>query len=253
MKRTLYVSGAGVRVHLDGPSLSVRKQGEADRRFPLCRLSRVVCSSAAGLPWDALQACGEAGLTVLALKADGTPRGIWMPWVAARTGIGELVEEWVESGRWKGGWSIWCAGRESREMATTAWKLKTRLPDLRPPLARRHLLEVGGIGVSTYRRWLLEGLRGLLYSHVGTRLLKCGFDPLLLAGRQPGFEPARRITEILHWRHIADVSRITVETGEPGDRLLLSSANIYESLAEREERRIREFIDAWAGWLGGQW
>lgn len=253
MKKTLYLCGEGVRVRLDGPSLAVRKTGEAERRFPLCRLRRVVCRGGAGLPWDVLMACAEVGLTVASMKADGTPRGIWAPWSRIRTGIGEMVEEWIESGRWEEGWMTWCAGKESREMAVAAWHLRTRLPDLRPAAARRHLLSVCGAAADHDRRRLLDELNGLLYSHVGTRLVQRGLDPLLLVGKQPGFEPARRITEILHWRHMPDVAKADSQVHGGGRRGARTAASVYESLAERESRRIDEFIESWMGWPGGEW
>mgnify|MGYP004702622349 CR=1 FL=1 len=249
MKKTLYLAGSEVRVRVDGPSLVVRHGGEAERRYPIGRLRRVVCTRGAGLPWDALQACGDAGLTVAALRRDGNPRGIWMPARAADAGMGALVEEWLDRGGWQAEWSNWCANREMREIGAAAARMRILLRDRRAAVARRVLTDRWG----EERKSLAAALKGLLYSHVGMRVVQAGLDPALLAGHPREFDPVKRLTEILHWRHLGDVGQVEDVAGVSGKDAWKRAVALYEKVAGREEQRINALLEAWSGWLGRLW
>lgn len=249
MKKTLYLAGNEMRVRLDGPSLVVHSGSEAGRRFPIGRLRRIVCSRGAGLPWDALQACGEAGVCVLSLRKDGSPRAMWMPGHAEDAGLSALVEEWLDRGSWKAEWSNWCANRESREIAATARTLRVLLRDPRPAVARRVLID----GWSEERKGLAAALKGLLYSHVGMRLVQVGLDPVVLIGNQREFDPVKKLTEILQWRHLCDLRERPDADDSSGGNSWRTAVELYEAMAMREEHRIEALLDAWRGWLGRRW
>ena len=76
LAKPLYIQGREpLQVCLDGPALRVSKQHSDDRRFPLGRISRVVVSGDVGWSSAALVACGDAGIVVCFLRADGLPCG----------------------------------------------------------------------------------------------------------------------------------------------------------------------------------
>lgn len=60
------------KVMLDGQGLRVRVRGEADRLFPLIRLSRIMVTGQVDWATDALLACGRAGIPVNFVRRDGT-------------------------------------------------------------------------------------------------------------------------------------------------------------------------------------
>ncbi|MDT8283527.1 MAG: CRISPR-associated endonuclease Cas1, partial [Gammaproteobacteria bacterium] len=60
------------RVLLDGRSLRVRMQAEADRLFPLKRLSRIMVNCRVIWATNALLACAQAGIPVHFVRHDGT-------------------------------------------------------------------------------------------------------------------------------------------------------------------------------------
>ncbi len=71
--RPLYVVPLGdTRVALDGPALSVEREEESPRLFPLGRLSRVYSSDRAAWTSEALLACAAAGVPVVFVDEVGT-------------------------------------------------------------------------------------------------------------------------------------------------------------------------------------
>lgn len=73
--KPLYIVGtAGCRVELDHPALRVTVPDQADRLFPLSRISRVVCQSSVEWSMQALLTCADAGIQLLFLKKNGEIR-----------------------------------------------------------------------------------------------------------------------------------------------------------------------------------
>jgi hypothetical protein len=58
-------------VLLDGPALSVRVPGEAERLVPLTRISRIVANKRVQFATDSLLACAERGITLTFVGGDG--------------------------------------------------------------------------------------------------------------------------------------------------------------------------------------
>jgi CRISPR associated protein Cas1 len=69
--KPLYLRGADLSVHLDGPALRIAKDCAADRWFPLQRVSRVISNHTVNWSTSALLACARAGVTVSFLDAEG--------------------------------------------------------------------------------------------------------------------------------------------------------------------------------------
>lgn len=77
--RPLYVNGCGkTLIKLDAPALRVIVPEQADRLFPLQRISRVIVSGTAIWETDALLACADRGISVAFLDEDGDLRARWL-------------------------------------------------------------------------------------------------------------------------------------------------------------------------------
>lgn len=77
--RPLYLDGCdGMAVLLDAPALRIKVPTQADRLFPLPRISRIVVSGPVQWETDALLACADQGISVVFLARDGAVRGRWL-------------------------------------------------------------------------------------------------------------------------------------------------------------------------------
>lgn len=77
--RPLYVNGCGkTLIKLDAPALRVIVPDQADRLFPLQRISRVIVSGTAVWETDALLACADRGISVAFLDENGELRARWL-------------------------------------------------------------------------------------------------------------------------------------------------------------------------------
>lgn len=77
--RPLYIDGSpGCRVVLEDPALRVSLMDQADRLFPLTRISQVVCRGVVEWSMSALLACADAGIAVLFLEKNGKLRAKWL-------------------------------------------------------------------------------------------------------------------------------------------------------------------------------
>jgi len=100
--KPLYLNpGKPTQVMLDGRGLRVRIRQEADRLFPLARLSRITVSGQVDWATDALLACAQAGIPVYFVRRDGTlcasvtgesPRENWLQLQAVLSDFLELPD-----------------------------------------------------------------------------------------------------------------------------------------------------------------
>ncbi|TSE31878.1 CRISPR-associated endonuclease Cas1 [Tepidimonas charontis] len=93
----LYLPGrVATRVGLDGPALLVQRAHQADNRYPLGRLSRIV--SGLNVTWQAqaLRACIDERIPILFLAADGQPSAYLYPVQRAPSRLDALIEELLD-------------------------------------------------------------------------------------------------------------------------------------------------------------
>lgn len=252
MKKTLYLSGdAAGKIHLDGPSLVYQSGVRSAQRFPLPRISRIVAAPGAALNWDALLACARHRVSVFVQNRCGDLQAVWAPCPPRHTSLGALVDDWLDSGHWRRTWQDWCSGKESFEIARAARAARRALYDRRPASARTQLKQALGLTEHPRRDALFCILRGMLYSHVGQRLLAAGIDPVKTLGGVPGFEPARAFTSILEWAHLAPAAACHGADSLGDVSLWQAAVRVYESVAGREDKRITALLDSLAVRIGG--
>lgn len=233
-----------MRVKLDGPSLLVERDGDAARRYPVQRLSRVIVCGQARMDCSVLRCCAENGVPVASLSADGEPSVFHLPWKRDRERPGELLEEFLERVDWRGRWDCWRSAQERREVLATLRAMG--LPDhaAHPIAARSALSRAAGDRPSTWK--LLESWRGLMALDVQAALIEAGFAADLVSGRRHGLSLGAVFCDVLAWRHWNDVAR----GGWTAKRWREAVAG-YESMRRREETRARRLADRFGYWLGG--
>ena len=122
--RPLYLhSGRSVKVSLDGPALRVARPGCADRRFPLCRISRVMVSGEASWSTRAMLACADAGIDICFLKPDGTPRARWIGRTTKRNGLAQRWQDFLDRPDWSDLYSVWRIAHSRRAVRICAWRM----------------------------------------------------------------------------------------------------------------------------------
>lgn len=104
-------------VDLDGPALRVRGEGQAERRFPLDRLSRVFANARLNWSGDALRACLERAIPVVIVSADGTPLGSLQPTRLRPSRLTEALEELLEWPNWRDIYLCWLRAARMRVLA----------------------------------------------------------------------------------------------------------------------------------------
>lgn len=158
--RPLYLEGKAVRVRLDGPALKVSKPAEADRLFPLRRLSRVVSSHRVDWELPALLACASQGINVNFLGDDGTLMARCIGQADDHDGLDQLLESFLYRPDWEALYRQWLAAVEN--MA------------LRSLLRRSGLTVEGAPDGKQLARWFGEGAEsmgaGRIYRRVGREL-----------------------------------------------------------------------------------
>jgi hypothetical protein len=115
VRRPLYVLAAGrTTVDLDGPAFLVRRQGRADARYPLARVSRVIASTQVEWSTGALAACLENGIPVVITGSGNAPVGYLLPSIQAPSRLGGELEEFIDRPDWKERYADWLRAERMR-------------------------------------------------------------------------------------------------------------------------------------------
>lgn len=106
-------------VDIDGPALAVSRERRATVRYPLARVSRIVC--AASIEWRAraVTSCLERAIPIVILNAAGAPVGYVQPTVPVRSSLDRLLTEFLERSDWREQYDNWL--RAERMRAVQSW------------------------------------------------------------------------------------------------------------------------------------
>lgn len=242
---------------LDGPSLELLADRSAGRRFPFCRLSRLVVRGDVEWSHEALVACLDHGITVTFLSPDGTARGFGLPACDPATRDSQRIEEFLSRSDWSSMYSDYLRAYERREILHTLKLLHFRLADLRTEAVREAIED-------RFSRWaplglcrqLKHALDGMLAGRIAEHLGRLQVAPSVLADRRPGFHLPRDAVRVLGWRLYADLNRFLKLWLSPSWKARSGDCRLelhqhYESVRVREDRRVTCFIDSFRFWLGG--
>lgn len=125
--RPLYLqSHAPVQVSLDGPALLVKAEGAGDRRYPLCRISRIVASDSTSWTTSALLQCADQGITVTVLRSDGLVRARWTGRPNERSSFAQYWTDFVDLSDWRARYQQWRTANRTRAIRFCAIRMGWR-------------------------------------------------------------------------------------------------------------------------------
>ncbi len=140
--KPLYLEGQkGIRVFLDGPALLVRCAGEADRLYPVERLSRVVSHPAVSWEQDALLCLLGKSIPVIFIDDRGTIVARMLGAGGERSSLVQQLEELLGRADGTERYADWCAHNQREQLLALArhYPWLGHLPD--PERVHRRLLE----------------------------------------------------------------------------------------------------------------
>ncbi len=174
MKPLYLAAGEPVSISLDGPALRIVAQGKATRRFPLCRISRVVVSGNAGWSTNALLACADEGITVTFLTKDGCPRARWIGRVTSR---GDFMQRWndfLDRPDWMPLYKQWSASVERRAVRMCAWRMGWS-PTSNTDTMSQTIVETSRVDAEeSLVREFESRLYGLAHTRITEKIIKLG-------------------------------------------------------------------------------
>ena len=137
--RPLYVNGCGkTLIKLDAPALRVIVPDQADRLFPLQRISRVIVSGSAIWETEALLACADQGISVVFLDEDGELRARWLGKASDRQAFLQRLADLLARPDAKDTYTCWFKAMERMAIRSAAKKL---VADNRLSLSTRQVVD----------------------------------------------------------------------------------------------------------------
>lgn len=175
--QTLYLHAeTPLRIHLEGPSLRVLAEDQAERLYPLRYIERIQADSNVDWRTDALLACADRGISIQFLDRHGDTRARLLGQCPRPHGLHNHLLALMERPRWQERYRQWCQGRRLQTQRYVATQLGFRYQQARD----------------------LEGLA----QWAEQRLLQGGAD--------------RRITQTLQWLHADYYGFITQQLNQRG-------------------------------------
>lgn len=191
---------AGMRVELDGPALRVTLPEQAERLFPLVRLSRVYVQGGAIWSTEALLACADRGISVLFADRHGEVLARVLGRPGLRYELHQRFVDFLERPDADDLYRLWCDGMERQAVhwlhtrlgeqgpTPSAGALRGRVEQMAAGLAGRE-------GALRARQWL----RTLAFGWMQAHLQELGFGRQSEQGQdgRPGL--AVDLTRLLVW------------------------------------------------------
>lgn len=196
----LYVDGSAVpvRILLDGPSLRLQRDGSAEARYPLCRLTRLVVRGPVAWGGEALTACLAHGVPVSLLDGAGRSVGACLPATPRVADTAALVDEAGQAGVLAAVLSNWLRAAERRAILVMVIQMQITPYDLRSATVRGALLQDLDRSGPLPGRVLLDRLEALLDAEVCAHLLAEGIGPRLQGG-DATVDLRRDLRRLLAW------------------------------------------------------
>jgi hypothetical protein len=199
--KPLYLGGGEhLAVRLDGPALLVQGAGRCAGRYPLDRLSRVVCGTEVG--WDtlALIECLVRGIVVTFTDRRGRVAGLCFGPRRREPTLAQSLAAFLDRPDWEERYDLWRTAQERREILRALGALRLRQEDLRATQVRarlfNHLTRAGWARPGT----AFERLEGYLETCVAERLFERIGDADVLCRPRVGFDLTWDCTLLVAWR-----------------------------------------------------
>jgi hypothetical protein len=185
----VHAGGKPTRLHLDGPSLLVTRDGEAPQRLPFGRLARLVLQGPVALGPDVLPALLRRGRSVALLAPDGAALGFCLPLVPRPDDLACLLEQVADRPDWPPARDALAAAAERRAVLDLVRRLGLARPELRRTALDRRLLDLVaqrlGRDPPIDAPGLMARLEALLAAELAQALLDAGLGPRFQDRRLP--------------------------------------------------------------------
>jgi hypothetical protein len=236
---TLYLDAVSVpvRVHLDGPALRVAREGAADDRFPLRRLSRVLVRGPVSFEGESLVACLAAGVGLAFVDGAGARLGTCLPAAVPRDVTVFLLQDATEAGVAVGALDAWCRAEERRAVIGAVTALALRVPDLRRRTVERHVAARLDAVVPALGESLVMRAAALVDAALATFLVREGLGWSWQGGRDPALDVRAALGRALEPRLWPPLATLAGRLGAlPPER--------------RRDGRVQRRL---AGWFEARW
>lgn len=202
---------APVQVDLDGPALRVRRNGVADGRFPLRRVTRVVARGPVSFAGESLVAVFAAGIPLAFLDARGDRLGTCLPATPQREVTVFLLEDAAQAGIVHAILDTWRRVEERRHVLATVCSLALVVPDLRRSTVERHVLvRLQRVGRDLPVELLAHRTAALIDAAVSTWLVRHGLGWSWQGGHDPAVDLRRDLAaalEVALWPELVTLVR----------------------------------------------
>jgi len=197
MMRPLYIDGvSGCRVVFDDPALRIIVPEQADRLFPLQRISRVVCQGCVDWSMSALLVCADKGIQLLFLKNNGEIRARWLSWSGERQSLTQRLVDLLSRADGPELYANWYLSME--KLAARSFARRIGVSDWREcsVVELRRQLRIG-LGNEGWQRAQL--LQSILYGELSVWLPEYGFERDNEVLMSAEFDLAADLSKLLMW------------------------------------------------------
>lgn len=250
----LYLYGSvPARISLDGRALLVRRAGKADARYPLSRITRIVCGPNVEWSAQALAVCLEYDLPVVFLDKVGQPAGYLRATQAKPSRLDNVLNELLDRADGLTHYAEWL--RAERMRVLVAWRKgleeqkKTIAKEEYSKLVRRYVYRceeahIGGAGEPVFR--------SAIYAHTLEQVQRAGARPIYWGQHGAPLQLASDLAGVLYFSLILELRGLGSLIH--GDKAaLLTVLHTYEhmltqnchAMLGRLHRRIKELLEEW--------
>ncbi|GAB4362651.1 MAG: hypothetical protein Kow0060_19000 [Methylohalobius crimeensis] len=244
----LYLNAPEVRrVSLDGPALKVVTRRQADRHFPLPRLSRVVSRGPIAWTSPALLECLRRGVPVTFLNREGQLLGMSFGAYPQDSGFNRLLDAYfsLEAGPQR--LVDWFRSHSRSRLLALLRRQKLHLPDLRIRAVRQALGEELKHRRRRIHPSLLHRLRPLTTAQVGETLTAYRIQPAILEPIHDWRGLTCYLTGLLEWEWWEWALSGRLRLAGPADQHAITAC--YETHAAAIGDRTRNWIGRLWRWL----
>ena len=107
----ILAASARLRVEAQAASLLVRREPAGAHRFPISRIDRVVCGTAAAWSGEALALCFQNGVTITWVDGRGNPLADLLPRLASASTLNASLDRFLELPGWSESYGNWLRRR----------------------------------------------------------------------------------------------------------------------------------------------
>lgn len=162
---------APTQVMLEGPALSIRVRGQAERLFPLRRISRMLVNERTELSTAVLLACADRGITIVFVDEQGQVRGRMLGTPGTRQELRQRLLDLLDRPDWRDLYAGWRYAEECRAVRRVQFKLgapeEVHTPKQTELWWRAQARAIADVAeVEAGMRWLAELLFAWMLNHL---------------------------------------------------------------------------------------